>query len=137
MIGALPQKPRPAVVEILDFMCRHGLTLDDLIEFGGAELKSTNSKTREKARRVDKCWSLMAQLSVKFADLESSPPPIPDKPARRRRGKGVFSEVVENKGVSGTETDQHKSNEINDLANSAPVAVPDSNRPSMPIRRSE
>ena len=128
MIGAVLQKPRQAVVEIFDFMRKSGLALQDLIEIGGAELKSSNPKTREKARRLEKCWSLMAKLGVKFADLERLSPPIPDKPARRRRGEGVFSEVVENKEISGTATHQHKSNEINDLANSAPVGVPDSNR---------
>jgi hypothetical protein len=63
----------------------------------------------------------MAKLGVKFADLENSPLSIPDKPARRRRGEGVFSEAIENKGISGTATYQHKSKEINDLADSAPV----------------
>ena len=121
MISAIPQKPRQAVVEILDFMRKRGLTLRDLIEIGGEDLKSSNPKRKEKARRVEKCWSLMARLSVKFADLEAALPPIPDKPARRRRGEGHFSQVTENAGVSGTLASLHKSNEINDLANPAPV----------------
>ena len=75
MIGAVPQKPRQAVVEILDFMRKHGLTLSDLIEIGGEDLKASNPKRKEKARRVEKCWSLMARLSVKFADLEQAPQP--------------------------------------------------------------
>jgi hypothetical protein len=124
MIGAVPQRPRQAVVEIFDFMRKRGLTLNDLIQIGGEDFRSPSPMRREKARRVEKCWSLMARLSVKFADLEAAPPPTPDKPARTRRGEGVFSEVVENKEISGTE----KSNEINDLANSVPVGVPDSNR---------
>src|SRR6516225_9311706 len=128
MIGAVLQKPRQAVVEILDFMRKRGLTLNDLIQIGGEDFRSSSPTRKEKARRVEKCWHLMARLSVKFADLEAAPPSIPDKPVRTRRGEGVFSEVVENKEISGTATYQHKSNEINDLANSAPVAVPDSNR---------
>jgi hypothetical protein len=124
MIGAILQKPRQAVVEILDFMRKRGLTLNDLIQIGGEDFTSPSPMRKEKARRVEKCWHLMARLSVKFADLEATPPPIPDKPARRRRGEGVFSEVVENKEISGTTTHQHKSNEINDLANSAPIGVP-------------
>jgi hypothetical protein len=128
MIGAVLQKPRQAVVEILDFMRKRGLTLNDLIQIGGEDFRSSSPTRKEKARRVEKCWHLMARLSVKFADLEAAPPSIPDKPARTRRGEGVFSEVVENKEISGTATYQHKSNENNDLANSAPVGVPDSNR---------
>ena len=65
--------------------------------------------------------------AVKFADLEAAPQPIPDKPARRRRGKGHFSEALEITGVSETETHHTKSNEINDLADSAPVGGSESN----------
>ena len=83
MISAVPQKPRQAVVEILDFMRRNRLALDDLIEIGGEDFRSTSPKRIEKARCVEKCWSLMARLSVKFADLEQAPQPIPDKPSRR------------------------------------------------------
>jgi len=101
MIGAVLQKPRQAVVEIFDFMRKRGLTLNDLIQIGGEDFRSPSPMRKEKARRVSKCWELMARLSVKFADLEAAPPPIPDKPARRRRGERVLSEVVENKEISG------------------------------------
>ena len=57
-----------AVVEILDFMRKHHLALVDLIEIGGEGLKSANTKKVEKAKRVEKCWSLMARLSVRFAE---------------------------------------------------------------------
>jgi hypothetical protein len=102
-------------------MRRNRLALDDLIEIGGEDFRSASPKRIEKARRVEKCWSLMARLSVKFADLEQAPRSVPDKPARMRRGEGHFSQVTENAGVSGTFSSLHKSNEINDLANSAPV----------------
>jgi hypothetical protein len=115
MIGVVLQKPRQEVVEIFDFMRKRGLTLNDLIQIGGEDFTSPSPMRKEKARRVEKCWHLMARFSVKF-------------PARRRRGEAVFSEVVENKEISGTATCQTKSNEINDLANSVPVGVPDSNR---------
>jgi hypothetical protein len=75
LTGAVPQKPRQGVVEILDFMRKHGLTLSDLIDIGGAELKSPNPKTRQKARLVEKCWSLMARLSLCYAHLEAAPAP--------------------------------------------------------------
>jgi len=59
-----------AVNQILDFMDQRRLSLDDLIGFGGAELKSKNPVVRDKANGVDKCWSLMASLGIKYADLE-------------------------------------------------------------------
>ena len=122
MISAVPQKPRQAVVEILDFMRRNRLALNDLIEISGEDFGSASPKRIEKARCVEKCWSLMARLSVKFADLEQAPNNPPTRPSRRRRGEGHFSQVIEKAGVSGTFISMHKSNEINDLANSARLA---------------
>jgi hypothetical protein len=121
VISAIPQKPRQAVVEILDFMRRNRFVLDDLIQVGGEDFGSASPKRIEKARRVEKCWGLMARLSVKFADLEQAPRSEPDKPARRRRGEGHFSEAIENAGFSATFAHQAKPNEINHLADSAPV----------------
>jgi hypothetical protein len=121
VISAIQQKQRHVVVEVLDFMRKRGLALSDLIQIGGEDLKLSNSKRVEKARRVEKCWSLMARLSVKFADLEAAAPPIPDKSARRRRGEGHFSEALEITRFSETPPHPFKSNEINDLADSAPV----------------
>ena len=121
MISAIPQKPRQAVVEILDFMRRNRLVLDDLIQVGGEDFGSASPKRIEKARGVEKCWSLMTRLSVPFADLEQAPGNLPTRSSRRRRGEGHFSEVIENAGVSGTFSHQVKPNEINDLANLAPV----------------
>jgi hypothetical protein len=126
MISAIQQKPSAAVVEILDFMRTRGLNLDDLIQIGGEDFRSTPTRI-EKARRVEKCWSLMARLSVKFAGLEQAPQPIPDKASPRRHGEGHFSEAIENKEVFGSRPSDTKSNEINDLANSAPVGAPESN----------
>ena len=121
MIGAIRQKPRQAVVEILDFMRKRGLTLNDLIQIGGEDFTSPSPMRKEKARRVEKCWSLMARLSVKFADLEQAPNNPPTRPSRRRRGEGHFSQVIEKAGVSGTFAHQVKPNEINDLTDSVPV----------------
>jgi hypothetical protein len=98
MLGAQQIKAQSAaVVEVQAFMHRHGLELTDLSSIGGAELKSPNQKPREKARRVEKCWALKARLSVRHAHLEQAPAHIPTKPARRRRGEGLFLQTVENK----------------------------------------
>ena len=83
MISTIQQKPSAAVVEILDFMHTRGLTLDDLIQTQYEDPKKSGPKRVEKSRRVAKYWDLMARLSVKFADLEQAPQPIPDKPSRR------------------------------------------------------
>ena len=127
MTISAPAKIASTVAEVLNFMRERGLTLADLIEISGEDLKSSDPTKVEKARRVEKCWNLMVKLCVKFADIENLPSSIPDRPARRRRGEGVFSEVVENKGVSGTAPYQHKSNEIKDLADSAPVGELETN----------
>jgi hypothetical protein len=100
MIGAVLQKPRQAIVEILDFMRSRDLALNDLIQIGGEDLKSSNPKCAEKAHRVSKCSELMARLSVKFADLEQAAGQHTAEPARRRRGEEVFPEVIENTGIS-------------------------------------
>jgi len=113
-----------AVGEILAFMSKCGLALDDLIQISGDDLKSSNPKRAEKARRVSKCWELMARLSVCFADLEQG---LPTRASRGRRGDGHFSEALENTRVSVTLTHDTKPNEINDLADSAPVGDPQLN----------
>ena len=120
-----------AVVEIFEFMRKRGLSLEELIEIGGEDLKSSNPKKVEKAKRVEKCWSLMAKLGVKYADLENSPSNHPTKSVRRRRGEGHFLEVPEITDVSGISPVSTKSNEINDLANSVPVGDLDLNPETM------
>ena len=61
-----------AVTEVIASMKNGGLTLEALIETGGEDLKSPNSLLVEKARHVEKCWSLMAKLGVEYADLEDA-----------------------------------------------------------------
>jgi hypothetical protein len=121
MFSAAERKQREgAVSAIFDLMRKYGLALDDLIQIGG----ESDPKRAEKVRRVSKCWDLMARLSVKFADLEAAPRPLPDKWARRRRGERVVSQVTENTDVSDFDSAPTKFNEINNLGNSAPVGDP-------------
>jgi hypothetical protein len=60
-----------AVERAFDYMRRHRVTLADLIEVGGADLKSRDSKRAEQARRVGKTWELIAQLGLTYTALES------------------------------------------------------------------
>ena len=94
-------------------MAKRGLVLNDLIQVGGEDLRSSNPKHAEKAHCVEKCWSLMARLSVKFAELEQAPGQFPTKPARRRPGEEVSSQVIENKEISSDAPHQVKSLKTN------------------------
>ena len=92
MTSAIPQKPRQAVIEILDFMRKHGLALDDLTAYGGEDLKSPDKGRAGKARHVGKTWALMAHLGMKYADLDPATPPakptvlaIPESQVERQR----------------------------------------------------
>jgi hypothetical protein len=132
MLTLTQQRERArAVEEVLKFMRRRGLSLDDLVEVGGQDFRSTNPKRVEKAHRVEKTWSLMARLGVKHGDLESNwPPAAVSMPARRRRRprhSTVNQQALEIAGVSLSEPASTKPNEINDLANSVPVDEPGTN----------
>ena len=94
-----------AVGEILALMSKCGLALDDLIRIGGEDLKSSNPKRSEKARRVEKCWSLMARLSVRFAGRIDARPAIADRSGTHdractqwRRGRAV-REALSSAGI--------------------------------------
>jgi hypothetical protein len=128
VITTVPQKPRQAVVEIFDCMAKRGVGLDDLIQVGGEDLKSSSPKHVEKAVRVAKCWSLMARLSVKFADLEQVPGQCSTKPARRRSGEGSFSQVIENKEISSDAPGEVKPLKNNDKTDDHSVGVPGKGR---------
>jgi hypothetical protein len=68
---------KDVVRQTFELLRRHGLTLEDLIQVGDEDLKSTNPKRAEKARRVEQSWALMARLGVRFADLEQAAGPMP------------------------------------------------------------
>jgi hypothetical protein len=119
-------KVAPIVAEVFAFMEEKGVVLADLIEVGGEDLKSTNPKKLEKVRRVEKCWTLMAKLGVKYADLENSPSIPPTNPTRGRRGEGHFSEAIESIDVFAISPAHTEPNEINDLGELVPVGDPGS-----------
>jgi hypothetical protein len=86
------QKDRAAGA-VLAFMRERKLTLDDLIEAGGEDLKSPRPSIREKAKRVERCWALMARNGVVFAHLADSGQSAvstPDSTGSARRGEDHF-----------------------------------------------
>jgi hypothetical protein len=119
----MPTKIPPSVAEVLSFMAKRGLTLVDLIEVGGEDLKSSDPKKSEKAKSGEKSWGLMAKLGVKYVDLENSVGHHPLKPSRAQRGEGVLSEVVENKEVFAGNAGEAKSLKNNNKTNDHSVGA--------------
>jgi hypothetical protein len=124
-----------AVEEVWALMRRYGLSLEELVEIGGEGLRSKDAKRVEKARRVERTWALMARLGVKHIELENAvsselvTPAVsmPASTARRRRQRGGFLQPLENTSALPAKGADTKSNEINDLANSALVDEPGTN----------
>jgi hypothetical protein len=96
---AMSMKIAPTIAQVFDEMKKGRITFGDLIEVGGEDLNLSDFRKVEKARRVEKTWSLMAKLGVKYADLEQAAGPTPERSGCGPRGEGVFSEVIENKGL--------------------------------------
>jgi hypothetical protein len=65
-------RARPEVDQVLEYMRKSRVSFADLIGVGGEDLKSANSIRREKAKRVENTWSLMARHGLVFADLEKA-----------------------------------------------------------------
>jgi len=71
-MSAADRERAAAAAQVVEFIRKKKLTLDDLIDVGGAELKSPDPKRAEKARRVSTCWELMARVNLKYRNLEQS-----------------------------------------------------------------
>jgi hypothetical protein len=71
-VSAAERALAAAVNEVADFMRKKKLTLDDLTNIGGEDLKSPDKGMAGKARCVENTWELMARLGVKYADIEHS-----------------------------------------------------------------
>jgi hypothetical protein len=52
-----------AASRVAEFMRKKKLARDDLISVGGADLKSSDRARADRARRVSRCWELMAGLA--------------------------------------------------------------------------
>jgi hypothetical protein len=90
MLSSSQERERSeAAARVFEFMRKRKLTLADLIEVGGEDLRSPDSKIVKRARAVEQCWSLMARFSLSYPDLEKTARETPDAPRRRRRNGRV------------------------------------------------
>jgi hypothetical protein len=115
------------VDQVLEFMRRRGLSVDDLVEYGGEDFKSSNSRRVEKAGRVEKCWALMAWLGVNHVDLPEAAGQSPDNPGPRRRHRPAFEQPIDLADISRVAPSHSKRSKFNDLALSSPIGVPELN----------
>src|SRR5262249_36760069 len=60
------------VEQVFEYMRARKLSLDDLIEIGGEDLRSPKPAIVSRARAVERCWELLARLGLKYADLAHS-----------------------------------------------------------------
>ena len=111
--------PSPNIATVLAFMNERGLTLSDLTDVGGEDLKSNNPARREIAKRVSRCWELMARGKVDFAQLEAAVGAMPTAEPRRRRHRVDFAQATDNTAKSQSAPAATNNNKINDLAISA------------------
>src|SRR5262245_2360037 len=113
-----------AVIEqVLALMSRLKISLENLVEVGGEDLKSSDPGRAGKARCVERGWALMARLGVKHSGLESAlsrefsaaAVPEPAIRPRRRRGRTPIQKTTQNQGVNKNQAPLTKPNEIRDL----------------------
>jgi hypothetical protein len=127
MLSPTQQREHEAhVAQVREYMRTRKLSIEDLIEIGGQDLRSPHSAQCEKARRVENCWALMARLGVKHPDLGDWAPAAVPTPAfrlRGRRGGGGFLQPIENTTERPVAPQIHLSNEIKGLADSARIGV--------------
>jgi hypothetical protein len=69
------------VAEVFEYMRKHGLTLADLTELGGEDLRHPDPAIVKKARAVERTWERMAAAGLRFGDLEQ----FASEPANFRR----------------------------------------------------
>jgi hypothetical protein len=111
------------VEQVCEHMRRLRLSLNDLVDFGGEDLRSPDPHRAGKARSVEKTWALMARLSVQHVDLDDPALPLPvSKPPRRRHRKPAEKHQPYQRFGENQPSDT-KLNEINDLSVCAAVGV--------------
>jgi hypothetical protein len=66
----IPQHPNASIDEISSTMRRYRLTLEDLVELGGRDLRDPDPAIREKARAVARIWRRLAALGVTYDEID-------------------------------------------------------------------
>ena len=59
---------REKLIAVLEYMRKHGLTIADLIKYGGEDFRDP-ARTK-KARQVEQTWELIAASGADYAKLE-------------------------------------------------------------------
>lgn len=127
MIGRTKNAHAQAVEQVREYMRSRKLTLTDLIEIGGEDLRG--GPLRKRALHVEKCWALMARLEVKHVDLGDFEPltvPLPGSAARRRRDRDVATgKFNKNKNMTLRDGGAINTSKNSGLAISSPVGEPE------------
>jgi hypothetical protein len=114
-----------AVGQVGEYMRKHRLSLADLIDVGGEDLRSADPGVAGKARAVSRCWELMARLQVTHIDLETAlPRPRPGLRVRRRSNGKPNQKAQQNQRDDLKSAWEEESIQINDLAVSSPISAP-------------
>jgi hypothetical protein len=69
-----------AAAEVFARMRKNKLTLADLTDIGGEDLKSPEPKLVEKARAVGRTWALIARIGLTYVELETLLPALDASP---------------------------------------------------------
>jgi hypothetical protein len=88
------------VAEVFAYLKRYGITRDELINIGSEDLNSPDVGLVAKAQRVEKCWSLVAELKLVFADLEGAAGQSYVERPQRRRGERSSPKTLSDQAFS-------------------------------------
>lgn len=80
---------REKLIAVLEYMRKHGLTIADLIKYGGEDLR--DPARAPKARQVEKTWELISGAGADYAKLEDfvGIPVISAKFPRQTLNRGI------------------------------------------------
>jgi hypothetical protein len=108
------------VEQVLEHMRRLRLSPDDLVNYGGEDLRSRDPVRSGKARCVEKAWALMARLGVKHIDLETAisrgAAPIPGVVVSRRPGRRSIRKQTQNQELTNSDRSENPIEIIEEFA---------------------
>jgi hypothetical protein len=121
-----------AVGQVHEYMRKHKLSLADLIDVGGEDLRSADPGLAGKARAVSRCWELMARVRVTHIDLKTALPREFGKPAvpepilgvRRRSNRKPIQKAEQNQRDDLSEVGNARPLISLENSVSAPISAP-------------